>query len=63
MTKGEFFSNRVNGYAILQNNITKYEGLWENDKLNGLCIENWKDGAYYEGEYTCGQRNGLGMIK
>lgn len=45
---------------MLNLNGTKYEGLWLNDKLNGVCVEIGLEGNRYEGEYSNGIKHGIG---
>lgn len=35
---------------------------WENDKQHGRGVENWPDGAKYEGQYFEGKKHGTGIL-
>ena len=41
----------------------KFEGLYENNKKNGLGKYTWADGSSYEGNYKDGKRHGYGIYR
>ena len=36
----------------------KYQGLWENDNIQGYGIHYYPDSTYYKGTFKNGKRNG-----
>ena len=39
------------------------QGYWESENLNGIAIEVWEDGTYFQGEYKDNKKNGIGLYR
>lgn len=40
----------------------RYIGKWFDDRQHGYGVEEWPDGAKYEGEYSVGLKDGKGTL-
>jgi len=63
--RGEYFLDKLNGYAQYFNNPQEYyyEGEWANDYQSGFGIENFNDGSYYAGEFKKNKKHGFGYYQ
>ena len=39
------------------------QGYWEFSNLNGIAIEVWNDGTYFQGEYENNKKNEIGLYR
>ena len=49
-----------NCYGVWEKNGTKYEGVWKNNKRNGLFTVTYPNNDKFVGEYKDGRKNGQG---
>ena len=63
--QGHYISNHPDGYGVLieKGGEVSYEGMWNNNKLNGIGTEIWKDETFYRGEYFENKKQGIGLYK
>ena len=60
---GEYLNNIPNGFGIYENKTLTIQGYWEKDNMNGIGIEVWDDGTYYQGEFINSKKNGIGLYR
>ena len=60
---GEYTDNMPKGYGVYTIKNLSLQGYWKNSILNGIAIEVWDDGTYYQGEYENNKRNGIGLYR
>ena len=60
---GYYQNNFPKGYGIYSTKNLSLQGYWENNILNGIAIEVWEDGTYYQGEYENNKKNGIGLYR
>jgi hypothetical protein len=57
--EGYWSNNMGHGQGIfIQVSGSKFQGQFYEDKQEGHGVEEWRDGARYEGEYTGGMKHG-----
>ena len=49
-------------YVICFLKPERYIGKWFDDRQHGCGVEEWPDGAKYEGEYSGGLKDGKGTL-
>jgi hypothetical protein len=60
---GEYVNNKPKGYGVYQIKSLSLQGYWEENYLNGIAIEVWEDGTYYQGEYENNKKDGIGLYR
>ena len=60
---GEYHNNMPQGFGIYKVKGLTLIGFWNNSTLNGIAIEVWPDGSYYQGEYFNNKKNGVGLYR
>ena len=60
---GEYSDNMPKGYGVYTIKNLSLQGYWKSSILNGIAIEVWDDGTYYQGEYENNKRNGIGLYR
>ena len=60
---GEYINNKPKGYGVYQIKSLSLQGYWEGNSLNGIAIEVWEDGTYFQGEYQNNIKNGIGLYR
>ena len=60
---GEYVNNIPKGFGVYQVKNLSLQGYWENNYLNGIAIEVWEDGTYYQGEYENNKKDGIGLYR
>ena len=60
---GEYSNNTPKGFGVYHIKSLSLQGYWENSNLNGIAIEVWDDGTYYQGEYENNKKNGIGLYR
>jgi hypothetical protein len=60
---GEYVNNKPKGYGVYQIKSLSLQGYWDENYLNGIAIEVWEDGTYYQGEYENNKKNGIGLYR
>ena len=60
---GEYVNNKPKGYGVYQIKSLSLQGYWEANYLNGIAIEVWEDGTYYQGEYENNKKDGIGLYR
>ena len=60
---GEYKNNIPDGYGVYRIKSLSMQGYWRESKLNGIGIEVWDDGTYYQGEYENNKKNGIGLYR
>ena len=60
---GEYINNIPNGFGIYKNKTLTIQGYWEKDDMDGIGIEVWDDGTYYQGEFVNSKKNGIGLYR
>ena len=67
---GDYFEGEyVKGYQqgsglfISKQQGWKYDGQWENGKMNGVAVCQWADGTTYTGEWKNCQKEGQGTLQ
>ena len=60
---GEYTDNMPKGFGVYNIKSLSLQGYWENSNLNGIAIEVWDDGTYYQGEYENNKKNGIGLYR
>ena len=60
---GEYRNNIPNGFGVYHIKSLSMQGYWYESKLNGIVIEVWDDGTYYQGEYENNKKNGIGLYR
>ena len=60
---GEYINNTPKGYGVYQVKNLSLQGYWDGSSLNGIAIEVWDDGTYYQGEYENNKKNGIGLYR
>lgn len=58
--EGEFKHNKFHGKGKLVSGGYEYIGDFENHKRHGQGEQVWRSGSSYEGQWSCGRRQGLG---
>ena len=60
---GEYLKNQPKGFGVYSLKSFSLQGYWESDNLNGIAIEVWEDGTYFQGEYKDNKKNGIGLYR
>ena len=60
---GEYLKNQPKGFGVYSVKSFSLQGYWESDNLNGIAIEVWEDGTYFQGEYKDNKKNGIGLYR
>jgi hypothetical protein len=60
---GEYVNNIPKGFGVYQVKNLSLQGYWEDNYLNGIAIEVWEDGTYYQGEYENNKKDGIGLYR
>jgi len=60
---GEYENNNPKGFGVYHIKNLSLQGYWECSNLNGIAIEVWNDGTYYQGEYENNKKNGIGLYR
>ena len=60
---GEYIDNTPKGYGVYRVKNLSLQGYWDCSNLNGIAIEVWEDGTYYQGEYENNKKNGIGLYR
>ena len=60
---GEYVNNKPKGYGVYQIKNLSLQGYWDANYLNGIAIEVWEDGTYYQGEYENNKKDGIGLYR
>ena len=60
---GEYTSNKPKGFGVYSVKSFSLQGYWESENLNGIAIEVWEDGTYFQGEYKDNKKNGIGLYR
>ena len=60
---GQYKSNIPSGFGVYHIKSLSMQGYWYESNLNGLGIEVWDDGTYYQGEYENNKKNGIGLYR
>ena len=60
---GEYVNNVPKGFGVYQVKNLSLQGYWEENYLNGIAIEVWEDGTYYQGEYENNKKDGIGLYR
>ena len=60
---GEYSTNRPKGFGVYSVKSFSLQGYWESENLNGIAIEVWEDGTYFQGEYKDNKKNGIGLYR
>jgi hypothetical protein len=58
---GDFKDHRPNGQAIETGPVATFDGTWANGVLEGKAVVTYATGERFEGVFTAGKRNGLGI--
>ena len=62
--KGYYKNNRPDGWGCyIHYKCSISEGIWEGNKLIGICFETWPDGSIYQGCYLDCRKHGIGTYK
>ena len=60
---GEYSNNHPKGFGVYSVKSYSLQGYWESENLNGIAIEVWEDGTYFQGEYKDNKKNGIGLYR
>ena len=60
---GEYSNNKPKGFGVYSVKSFSLQGYWESENLNGIAIEVWEDGTYFQGEYKDNKKNGIGLYR
>ena len=60
---GEYVNSHPSGFGVYSVKSFSLHGYWEYDNLNGIAIEVWEDGTYFQGEYKDNKKNGIGLYR
>ena len=60
---GEYSNNQPKGFGVYNMKSFSLQGYWESENLNGIAIEVWEDGTYFQGEYKDNKKNGIGLYR
>ena len=60
---GEYTNNKPKGFGVYSVKSFSLQGYWESENLNGIAIEVWEDGTYFQGEYKDNKKNGIGLYR
>ena len=60
---GEYANSHPKGFGVYSVKSFSLQGYWESDNLNGIAIEVWEDGTYFQGEYKDNKKNGIGLYR
>jgi hypothetical protein len=60
---GEYANNNPKGFGVYHIKSLSLQGYWEFSNLNGIAIEVWNDGTYFQGEYENNKKNGIGLYR
>ena len=60
---GEYSNNHPKGFGVYSVKSFSLQGYWESENLNGIAIEVWEDGTYFQGEYKDNKKNGIGLYR
>ena len=51
------------GFGVYHVKNLSLQGYWDSSNLNGIAIEVWDDGTYFQGEYENNKKNGVGLYR
>ena len=60
---GEYKNNKPSGFGVYSAKSFSMQGYWDSENLNGIAIEVWEDGTYFQGEYKNNKKNGIGLYR
>ena len=60
---GEYENNLPKGFGVYHVKNLSLQGYWDSSNLNGIAIEVWDDGTYFQGEYENNKKNGVGLYR
>ena len=60
---GEYKNNKPSGFGVYSAKSFSMQGYWDSENLNGIAIEVWEDGTYFQGEYKDNKKNGIGLYR
>ena len=60
---GEYINNIPKGFGVYKVKNLSLQGYWDCSNLNGIAIEVWEDGTYYQGEYENNKKDGIGLYR
>ena len=60
---GEYVNSHPKGFGVYNVKSFSLQGYWESENLNGIAIEVWEDGTYFQGEYKDNKKNGIGLYR
>ena len=60
---GEYVNSHPKGFGVYNVKSFSLQGYWESEILNGIAIEVWEDGTYFQGEYKDNKKNGIGLYR
>ena len=60
---GEYEKNNPAGFGVYSVKSYSIQGYWKSDNLDGIAIEVWDDGSYFQGEYYNNKKNGVGLYR
>ena len=60
---GEYINNVPKGFGVYKVKKLSLQGYWDSSNLNGIAIEVWEDGTYYQGEYENNKKDGIGLYR
>ena len=60
---GEYINSHPSGFGVYSVKSFSLHGYWESEYLNGIAIEVWEDGTYFQGEYKDNKKNGIGLYR
>ena len=60
---GEYANNIPKGFGVYKVKSLSLQGYWDCSSLNGIVIEVWEDGTYFQGEYENNKKNGIGLYR
>ena len=60
---GEYANSHPSGFGVYSVKSFSLHGYWEYENLNGIAIEVWEDGTYFQGEYKDNKKNGIGLYR
>lgn len=65
LERGVVDLDRACGWSVIapiEDGVEVFDGYWENGEKCGLGVYQWRDRAYV-GQWTCGQREGYGVLE
>ena len=60
---GEYENNIPKGFGVYYVKSLSLQGYWDCSNINGIAIEVWEDGTYFQGEYENNKKNGVGLYR